>query len=84
MSGQQLRQGGIPLINANDETLNISNSGYHFEGQDSISTKRMKTNDVIYDSNEQINMGGRTNLIMNQQQNFLEPEDKEGLEFQRY
>jgi hypothetical protein len=69
--------------NAADETLNISNSGYHFDGQESISTKRMRPNEALYDSNDQVNIG-RTSNMMNNQIFTDQHEDKEGLDLKRY
>ena len=69
--------------NAGDETLNISNSGYHFDGQESISTKRMRPNEALYDSNDQVNIG-RTSNMMNNQIFTNQHEDKEGLDQKRY
>ena len=84
MNSDQLR--GSSHAHGMDDTLDISSHQQSFDqNQDSIATKRLRTNNQAHNPNDVVNITGNIKgpsmmMMHQQQQHFNIPEDKEGLD----
>ena len=87
MNSDQLRgPGRASNEHGVDDTLDISSHQQSFDqNQDSIATKRLRTNNYVHDPNDIVNIQGNIKgpsmmMMHQQQQHFNLPDDKEGLD----